>query len=156
MKIHMKSHSDAKKSFVCEICKQVFFKIDHLIVHQRTHTGQYDHTYGAQVMCTMNRYAQDLDQACSTIVCPNMWSWDLTKLWVISRCLYYMPTAIKVFGTSYLFQYWSLKFCPLSTIKSRILIHHHVKQDARNFFMCPVHLRCDQNNWLRKKIHFRS
>ena len=62
-------------------------------------------------------------QQVSFLVCPNMWSWTLTKLWVISRCLYYMPAAIKVFGTSYLFQYWSLKFCPLSTIKSRILIH---------------------------------
>ena len=42
-------------------------------------------------------------QSLCLIVCPNMWSWALTKLWVISKCLYYMPTAIKVFGTSYLF-----------------------------------------------------
>ena len=42
-------------------------------------------------------------RASSSVYCPNMWSLVLTRFWEISGCLYSMPTAIKVFGSSYLF-----------------------------------------------------
>ena len=36
----MMSHNIVDQSFVCEICNRVFPKKDHMIVHQRTHTGE--------------------------------------------------------------------------------------------------------------------
>ena len=40
MKRHMMTHNVVDRSFVCEICNRVFPKRDHMIVHQRTHTGE--------------------------------------------------------------------------------------------------------------------